>query len=87
MANNASAIKRIRQNAKSRTRNRGNASRVRTSLKNIRELIQKGDKAAALKIQPDVQKAIDKAAAQGIYKKNAAARIKSRLMRDLNALS
>ena len=87
MAHSASARKRLRQSTKQRVVNRASKSRVKTSLKSFQELIQKGDKPAALKMQPAVQKIIDKAMAAGVYKKNTASRLKSGMMRSLNNLA
>ena len=47
MANHFSALKRARQTEKRTARNRNNSSRLRTALRELREALAKGDKAAA----------------------------------------
>ena len=47
MANHLSAVKRARQTERRTTRNRANTSSLRTQLRELREIIAKGDKAAA----------------------------------------
>ena len=47
MANHLSAQKRARQTERRTTRNRANTSSLRTQLRDLRETIEKGDKAAA----------------------------------------
>lgn len=52
---------------------------VKSAVKNTREAVAGGDKDAMKETYLKAQKAIDKAAAKGIIKKNTAARKKSRL--------
>ncbi len=87
MANTAQARKRMRQTATRNLRNRMRSSRVKTRIKNLRDLIASGDNAAAKELAPSVQKLIDQATSAGIYKKNTASRLKSTLAREVNALS
>ncbi|MGA2744867.1 MAG: 30S ribosomal protein S20, partial [Candidatus Sulfotelmatobacter sp.] len=47
MANHLSALKRARQTERRTVRNRSNTSTLRTQLRDLRETIEKGDKAAA----------------------------------------
>ena len=87
MAHSLSAKKRIRQNQRRRIRNRARTSAVRTSIKHYNETVgQARDIAAAEKELRLVQKNIDKLAAKGCIHKNAAARKKSSLARQLNSL-
>ena len=79
MANHYSALKRARQTETRTTRNRSNNSRLRTSLRELRESLAAGDKKAAeTKFRATVS-AIDKAIQKGVLHKNTAGRYKSRL--------
>jgi len=86
MANHFSALKRARQTTKRTVRNRANSSQLRTSLRNLRESLEKGDKAAAGETYRKTVSALDKAIQKGILHENTAARYKSRLSARLNAL-
>jgi small subunit ribosomal protein S20 len=86
LANTKSAIKRIRQNAKRRLRNRVFSGRARTFVKKARQAIDSGDVADARQSTLDAVRALDKAAEKGIIHKNNAARRKSRLMKHLAGL-
>lgn len=88
MANNASALKRNRQNEKRRIFNRNFRNRARTLVKKARAAIlaSKFDAATADTATAAAVRDLDKAAARGtIHKKNAARR-KSRLMKQLAAI-
>ncbi len=80
MANIKSAIKRNRQNEKRRVANLGVRSKMRTQTKNALAAAGTEDEAARLS---DAVKQIDKAANKGILHKNAAARKKSRLVKQI----
>lgn len=86
MANHKSALKRIRSSERKRVRNRIYISRTRTEVKKARVAIQKGDGEAAAEQTRAAISQLDKAAVKGIIHKRNAARRKSRLMRQLNAL-
>jgi small subunit ribosomal protein S20 len=79
MPNHKSAEKRMRQNEKRRKINRGNRSRVRTSIKNLRGALSSGDAKEIQELLPATISTIDKAVQKGVLHKNAAARYKSRL--------
>ena len=79
LAHHASALKQMRQSLKHRARNRKNLSQVRTQIRRLREVVAKGDAAAAKKLLPETVSAIDKAAKKGVIHANAAARYKGRL--------
>jgi small subunit ribosomal protein S20 len=79
MANHLSALKRARQTVKRTATNRTNTSRLRTSLRELREALAKGDKASADKTYRQTVSALDKAIQKGVIHKNTAARYKSRL--------
>ncbi|MCK6580747.1 MAG: 30S ribosomal protein S20 [Anaerolineae bacterium] len=88
MANHKSAIKRIRQTEKRSERNRMIRTRARTFVKKARATLTAGKpdlKAAELAIREAVQE-LDKAATKGVIHKRNAARRKSRLMLQMNAL-
>ena len=74
MANHYSALKRARQTVKRTDVNRANTSRLRTALREIRETLAKGDKAAAEKTYRETVSALDKAIQKGVIHKNTAAR-------------
>jgi len=86
MANHFSALKRARQTEKRTTRNRQNTSSLRTSLRTMREILEKGDKAAAATTYRETVSALDKAIQKGVLHENTASRYKSRLSARLNAL-
>jgi len=79
MANHFSALKRARQTEKRTATNRSNTSRLRGALRELRETLAKGDKAAADKSYRETVSALDKAIQKGVLHKNTAARYKSRL--------
>ena len=86
MANHFSALKRARQTDKRTARNRNNSSRLRSALRDMREALAKGDKAAAETVFRKTSSALDKAIQKGSLHKNTAARYKSRLNARLVAL-
>jgi small subunit ribosomal protein S20 len=87
MANHVSSLKRARQTEKKTAVNRANRSRVRTSLRALREALAKGDaKAAAAQFRETVS-ALDKSVQKGVFHKNTVSRYKSRLNARLKALA
>ena len=78
MATHASALKAHRQSLVHRERNRKYRSQLRSTLKEIRAVIDK-DKAAAKKELNQAISLIDKMAGKGIIHRNTASRYKSRL--------
>jgi small subunit ribosomal protein S20 len=86
MANHFSALKRARQTDKRTARNRANTSRLRTSLRQLRESLAKGDKAAADQVFRQTVSALDKAVQKGVIHDNTASRYKSRLSARLHAV-
>jgi small subunit ribosomal protein S20 len=86
MANHLSALKRARQTVKRTASNRTNTSRLRTSLRELREALAKGDKATADKTYRQTVSALDTAIQKGVIHKNTAARYKSRLSVRVRAL-
>ena len=86
MANHFSALKRARQTERRTARNRANTSRLRSALRDLRESLAKGDKAAAEQTFKQTVSALDKAIQKGVIHKNTAGRYKSRLSARLKAL-
>jgi small subunit ribosomal protein S20 len=86
MANHFSALKRARQTTKRTATNRANTSQLRSALREIRETIAKGDKAAAETSYRATVSALDKAIQKGVLHKNTAARYKSRLSARVRAV-
>jgi small subunit ribosomal protein S20 len=87
MANIKSAMKRIRQSEKRRLRNAAVRSTVRTAVKGARTAIEGGQANQAREALRRTIQLLDKAVTKGVIHKNAAARKKSRLTRQLNALA
>jgi len=87
LAHHASALKQMRQGVKHRDRNRRNVSQVKTQVKKLRAAIAKGDAKEAQKLLDATASEIDRAARKGVVHDNAAARYKSRLSRQVNALA
>ena len=79
MATHASALKAHRQSLVHRARNRKFRSQLRTTLKQIRSVIDGKDKTAAKKQLGAAISLIDKMAGKGIIHRNTASRYKSRL--------
>lgn len=86
MANHFSALKRARQTERRTAHNRANTSRLRTALRDMRESLAKGDKAAAEQVFRATASALDKAIQKGVIHENTAARYKSRFNARLVAL-
>lgn len=79
MPNTASAKKRLRQNAKRRTRNRAGRTQLRNQIRRVRDAVTAGDQDAAQTELRAAQKKLDQAAAKNLVHRNAAARTMSRL--------
>ena len=82
----SSAGKRHRQSLKRRERNKSVRSTVRTANRKFIEAVNAKDKEEAKKHLDSFAKLIDTAAGKKIYKKNTAARKKSRMQKLLNSL-
>jgi len=87
MANSPQARKRARQAVKRREHNVSLRSRLRTAVKQLRKVIESGDKTGAQEIFNKTVSTIDSIADKGIIHKNKAARQKSRLSAAVKALS
>ncbi len=87
MAHSLSAKKRVRQNEKSRVINRARKSMVKTQIKHFQTAVAAGDKESAQEKYRLLVKKLDKVASTSTMHKNTAARIKSRLTRQINSLA
>jgi small subunit ribosomal protein S20 len=79
MANTAQAKKRAKQAEKSRIRNAGQRSNLRTFVKKVIAAVNAGDKEKAQAAYNTAVPIIDSAVTKGIIHKNKASRSKSRL--------
>jgi len=86
MANHVSSLMRARQNVKRSAVNRANRSRVRTSLRAMREALVAGDVKVAQEQYRSTVSALDKSVQKGIFHLNTVSRYKSRLNARLKAL-
>ena len=80
MANNKSAIKRIRQVEKRHLRNRQVLGAMRTALKKARQALDAGESNASNLVTAAVS-SVDKAVGKGVLKRNTGSRLISRLAR------
>lgn len=87
MANTAQAKKRAKQAEKSRVRNAGQRSNLRTFVKKVIAAVNAGDKDKAQAAYKTVVPIIDSAVNKGIIHKNKASRGKSRLNAKVKALA
>ena len=83
MANNKSALKRIRQTEVRRVNNRYYAKTTRNAIKKFRSETSKDE---AVKLLPEVVSMIDKLAKRNIIHKNKASNLKSSLALQINRL-
>lgn len=86
MANIKSQIKRILTNKKSQDRNKAVKSEVKTAVRQTRQAIAAGDKAAALAALAVAARKLDKAASKGVIHKNQAANRKSSIAKQVASL-
>lgn len=84
MPQHTSAIKRVRQSAVRRRRNREHRGRMRTMVK---KFLQTEDGSVAQSRYPEIQAYLDRLVAKGIIHRNKAARYKAQLTRYLNGIS
>ncbi|HZY30167.1 MAG TPA: 30S ribosomal protein S20 [Candidatus Methylomirabilis sp.] len=82
-----SAQKQLRKSRERRLRNRRAKSTLKTAIKKVREGLEGHDREKAARAMEQAVPVIDKAAGKKFIHKNAAARYKSRLARQLHALS
>ena len=86
MANTSSAKKQIRNSYRKWLRNRYVKGHMRSAVKSVRDAIAQGDAEQAAALMPRAAKELDRAAKKHVIHKNKAARLKSRLMRQINTL-
>ncbi len=86
MANHVSSLKRARQTVTKTAVNRANRSRIRGSLRLLREALAKGDVKAAQEQYRETVSALDKSAQKGVLHSNTVSRYKSWLNARLKAL-
>ena len=87
MANHVSSLKRTRQTEKRTAVNRANRTRVRSSLRSLREALTKGDAKAANEQFKVTVSTLDKSVQKGVFHANTVSRYKSRLNARLKALA
>jgi small subunit ribosomal protein S20 len=83
----ASGLKRARQDVLLNAANSSMRSRFRTVIKNVVKAVTAGDKVKAADTFKSAQSVIDSVADKGIFHKNKAARLKSRLAAKVKALA
>jgi small subunit ribosomal protein S20 len=83
MAITKSAKKALRQNPKRRARNIKVKTKMKNLLKEVEVLISQKKVDEAKKLFPQIYKVLDKAAKNGLIKKNAANRKKSRITKSI----
>jgi small subunit ribosomal protein S20 len=86
MANTKSAIKRIRRISKQTSVNKARKSRYKNALKKMNLLIDKKNKAEAVKFLPKLNSELMKVAKSGIIKKQNASRNVSRISKKISLL-
>ena len=86
MANHKSSEKRARQDIKKNLVNKINESKMKTSVKKVREAVAAGDKKAAGELLKTAQSELRKLAKTGVIKLNTAARRTARLASQINSL-
>lgn len=82
-----SAKKALRQNLRRRKINLIYKDKIKKLTKQVRKLVLKKRFEEAKKLLPQVYKSLDKAAKVGVIKKNAAARKKSRITKQILKIS
>lgn len=86
MANHVSSLKRARQTESKTAVNRANKSKLRGSLRALREAIASADAKAVTAQYRETVSALDKSVQKGVIHKNTASRYKSRLNARVKAL-
>ncbi|WP_149085525.1 MULTISPECIES: 30S ribosomal protein S20 [Microbacterium] len=86
MANIKSQIKRNKTNEKAHERNKAVKSELKTLVRQTREAVAAGDKAAAEKSLKKASVKLDKAVSKGVLHKNQASNRKSAIAKQVAAL-
>ncbi len=87
MARIKSAVENIRKNRRRNTINRARKSRLRTQIRRLRTLLAQKDAEGARGALSPTLSVIDRSVSKGILHRNAAARYKSRLSRQVASLA
>ena len=87
MANKVSSLKRVRQTTTKTAVNRANKSKLRGTLRAMREAITAGDHKTAATQYSATASLLDKGVQKGILHKNTASRYKSRLNARVKAVA
>ena len=87
MPNIKASILSVKSDAKRRAKNAAEKSRVRTASRRVLDAVEAGNVDEAKSLLTAACKTIDMAAANHVFHKNCAARKKSRLAREVNALA
>jgi small subunit ribosomal protein S20 len=87
MANHVSSLKRSRQTVVKTAVNRSNKSKLRGTLRSLREAIAKGDHTEAFAQYRETASILDKSVQKGVLHKNTASRYKSRLNARVKAVA
>jgi len=82
-----SAVKNIRKNRRRNAINTARRSHLRSQIKKLRSLVAQKDAAGARRELTKTLSLLDRSAGKGIIHRNNAARHKSRLTRQVNALA
>jgi small subunit ribosomal protein S20 len=86
MANHVSSLKRARQTETKTAGNRANKTKLRSSLRTLREAIAAGDKKTIAATYSATVSILDKSVQKGVLHKNTASRYKGRLNARVKAL-
>jgi len=86
MANHVSSLKRARQTETKTAGNRSNKSKLRSSLRSLREAIEEGNKKTLASAYSETVSILDKSVQKGVLHKNTASRYKARLNARVKAL-
>ncbi len=87
MANHKSALKRVRQNEKRRLANKAVKTRVKGTVKSVRQALEAKDAGKAAEALAVAVPIIDKAASKGVLHRKTASRKISRLAKQVHELS
>ena len=87
MANTKSAKKQIRNSYRKWLSNRYVKGNMRSAVQSVREAIDAGNAEDAAALMPNAARQLDKAAKKNVIHPNKAARLKSRLMQQINQLA
>jgi small subunit ribosomal protein S20 len=87
MANHVSSLKRARQTLTKTGANRSNKSKLRGSLRILREALATGDQTTIAATYSETVSVLDKSVQKGVLHKNTASRYKSRLNARVKAVA